>query len=330
MKIKTIAATMAILFSSFNTSASTEEAINPAIHSADILNIDQANTAAAQGFITGALIRGWILDGAKSAIKGGAKDFISNLLFGGGPAGPQIVRLHSEDLEKIESLVSGVVINDAVYDAKSDLAAFSTTFDYYQDSLNSSQFDASILTSLLTYVNSLRHHRAYEASYNTKAFALTSSYSTMAALNIAVLTERHVKGFISAAYVKNQGNLMATKLEELGSLASSHAYTLGYVRSIGSRCWGGEFSNLESNLYQEQNLNSITIEIDEDSPMAPVDCLVTASFPGKPSKTWNASRIGRMEAEEMAFEYLNRMSNEYAAEIKGSDFNSVIAKLRGL
>ncbi|KZW99486.1 hypothetical protein JL49_16840 [Pseudoalteromonas luteoviolacea] len=71
------------------------------------------------------------------------------MLFGNEPTGPQTVRLHGEGLQRIEQLVYGVVITDAVYALKSDLAAFGTTFNDYQDSLNGTNFDLVILASLL-------------------------------------------------------------------------------------------------------------------------------------------------------------------------------------
>ncbi|NOU49123.1 hypothetical protein HG263_00970 [Pseudoalteromonas sp. JBTF-M23] len=284
--------------------------------------LEISESAYIQGLITTELIRGWILDGAKSAIKGGAKDFISNLLFGGGEAGPQIVRLHAEDLQKIENLVFGVIINDAVHDAKSQLASFSNTFDYYQDSLSGSNFDPSILTSLLFYVNALREHRAYDSSYNSNAYALTSSYSLIATLNLAVLTERHVKGYVSEAFVKSQASAMASKLASLGAKVDAKSYSMGGVQTFGSRCFGGRsVPALSAAAEQEQPDNSI---------MAPLDCMVGASFPGKPTKRWNATDIGLRRAEDLAYEYLSAMRAEYRKEIKGEDFESVISKLRNL
>ncbi|MBQ4810626.1 hypothetical protein J8M20_04735 [Pseudoalteromonas luteoviolacea] len=289
----------------------------------------QANFATPQAFITTELVRGWILDGAKSAIKGGVKDFLKGMLFGSEPTGPQIVRLHEEDLQRIEQLVSGVVITDAVYSLKSDLAAFGTTFDYYQDSLNGTNFDSAILASLLQYVNSLQHHRAYDANYNSNAYALTTSYSTMATLNLAVLTERHVKGFLSASYVKYQAGLMADKLSQLGNLVNTRAARLGGVRMIGSRCWDiRDFSELKST---ELHTDQIADYSDaENMPMAPLDCIYIASFPGKSSRFFNASQMGDIHAEEAAYEWLMQMRAEYRTEIKGADFDEVVSKLRSL
>ncbi|KZW99485.1 hypothetical protein JL49_16835 [Pseudoalteromonas luteoviolacea] len=77
----------------------------------------------------------------------------------------------------------------------------------------------------------MQHHRAYDSNYNSNAHTLATSYSTMATLNLAVLTEGHVKGYLSASYVNYQAGFMADKLSQLGNLVNTLVARLGGVRS---------------------------------------------------------------------------------------------------
>ncbi|WP_462151895.1 hypothetical protein [Pseudoalteromonas xiamenensis] len=326
-RLSSIASVVALAFSLNVTAA--ESAVSPVQH--DVYLDNQEMSTMVVDPVTTSIVASWLLDQAKGAIASQAKSFIKNLLFGSGEStGPAIVRLHEEDLQKIENMITDVIITDAVYDAKSQLNGFGTTFEYYQDSLNSGRFDSAILSSLLNYVNTLRYHRAYDLGYNSNAYALTTSYSLMASLNVTVLTERYVNGYVSQSFVRSQAKAMASTLSSLGAAVDSKASKMGYVRTFGNGCWGTLSQDKEMHQMDVEAEQTFSIEGREVQPMAPQGCIVQALFPGKPYKTWDAEILGRLEAEELAYDYLTTVRTQYANEIKGENYSQILTKLNSL
>lgn len=292
---------------------------------------EQANNHQVTAVLSSAIIAGWILDGAKSAVKSNAKSFIGSLLFGNGKSGPQIVRIHQDDLDKIESLVAGVVLTSDVEDAKSQFESFGDTLEYYRSSVENGQLDTSILPVLLDYTTSLKNHRAYKESYNPKAYALTSSYSLIASMTIAVLTERKLQGYTTYGYVQSQARSLASTLSSLGAEVDSVSYNLGSIYHFGNGCYDMQTkteNDLDNTIpsYSELQYSENAFS-DNNVPMAPRGCLIRASFPGYGEKLFDTKKYGWIEAEELAFEYLNEARDDYRIKLKGENFNQIMSTL---
>jgi hypothetical protein len=287
---------------------------------------EQASTQAVP-LITSAMVAKWIIGSAKSAITGQVKSFLGGLLFGGSnDSGPQIVRIHHDDLQAIANLVSQSILTSDVHDAKSQLDSFATVMEYYRDSVRGGNTDYAILPVLLNYTTSLSNHRAYKPEYNPTSYALTSSYALVSSFTIAVLTERHLQGFISLGLVKDQAQQLKLKLTALGNETNKYAYGQGRVIYRGSSCFG--------NLNQQVSSADLPVErpeynqlLDNDShvsPMAPAGCLVTASYPGVASVTFDAETLGFWEADEKAYAWLWEQRELRAKQIKGETYDEVI------
>ena len=293
------------------------------------INNNQAKFATTAVF-SSAMIAGWILDGAKSAVKGEAKSFITSLLFGNGNTGPQIVRIHQDDLDKIESIVSGIVLTSDVEDAKSQFESFGDTIEYYRNSAQGGNLDTSILPVLLDYTTSLKNHRAYKESYNPKSYALTSSYALIASMSIAVLTERKLQGYISYGYVQSQARSLASRLISLGAQTDNYTANLGRIYHFGNGCYGMRTNKnyVDDSVpsYSELKYNDSSFS-DDSVPMAPKGCLIRASFPGMDTKQFDTAVYGWAEAEELAYEYINEARDKYRTTIKGENFNQILSTL---
>jgi len=298
------------------------------------IDSDNQVQVSASPLITSAMIAGWVLDGAKSAVKGGAKSFLTGLLFGNGNSGPQIVRIHQEDLDKIESIVSGIVLTSDVEDAKSQFESFGDTLGYYRSSAEAGNIDVSIVPILLNYTTSLKNHRAYKTYYNPKSYALTSSYALIASMSVAVLTERKLQGYLTYGYVQSQARSLAASLSSLGAATDTYVSSLGRVRHFGNGCYNFAFNNdydITASLSDYAELEGYEdysdVEMIDDTPMAPQGCFVIASFPGQGSKSFDTDHYGMMEAEELAWEFLSDAKNNHRNVLKGENFNQILATL---
>lgn len=288
-----------------------------------------AARAQAAPFITSAMVAQWVLSGAKSAITSKAKSFLGSLLFGsnGDASGPQIVRIHEEDLQKIAQLVSSAILTSDLQDARSRLESFGTTLEYYRDSVRGGNPDYAILPVLLDYTTSLSNHRAYKLEYNSTAYALTSSYALVSSMTIGVLTERHLQGYISEGFVKTQAQVLKQKLMTLGAASDKYAYGLGRVYYKGSRCFAsgqGKTITTHDLPAQRPEYNAMLDGKSDVSPMAPAGCLITASLPGAGSVTFDAEDLGFFEADDLAYEWLYKQREIRAAAIKGENYQQVV------
>lgn len=288
--------------------------------------VEQASIQAAPLFTT-AMVAEWIISGAKGAITGKVKSFLGGLLFGGGnDSGPQIVRIHHDDLQAIANLVSQSILTSDVYDAKSQLDSFATVLEYYRDSVRGGNTDYSILPVLLNYTTSLSNHRAYKPEYNSKSYALTSSFALVSSFTIAVLTERHLQGYISLGLVKDQAQQLKQKLTALGAETDKYAFGQGRVIYRGTACFSSNSTELPAaDLPAERPEYNQLLDGDSDvTPMAPPGCLVTASYPGVASVTFDAEDIGFWQADEKAYEWLWAQRELRAQQIKGDKYPEVI------
>ncbi len=288
-------------------------------------------TTQAIPLVTTAMVAKWILDGAKGAITSKAKSFLGGLLFGNAnDTGPQIVRIHHDDLQAIANLVSTAILNSDVHDAKSQLDSFATVLEYYRDSVRGGNTDYAILPVLLNYTTSLSNHRAYKPEYNSTAYSLTASYALVSSFTIAVLTERHLQGYISLGLVKDQAQQLKLKLTALGAKTDQYAYGLGRIVYKGNGCFNNNQSQITADDLptERPEYNALLDSSDHEiTPQAPSGCLVTAVYPGVSSVTFDTDIVGFWQADEMAYDWLWAQRQNRADQIKGTDYPNVIALL---
>ena len=274
--------------------------------------------------ITMSTVGGWILSGAKSAIKNGVKSFLKDALFGS--AGPSYVMLHEDSLRQIEDIVTEVVINSDVEDAKSILYSFDDLLGYYHASAQNNEPDISLLPALVTYATSLKNHQAYRTSYNSNAHLLTGSYSLVSALTIAVLAEKEIRGDISHAYVKSVANSLKTTLNSLGAQADSYVRSNIRITPPSGNCDGIIIHSVdpveESALINEPGFQN------NDDTFILRNCTYTVrdSIASK-TYTYKIANYGPNLASRLAYNKYNALQSDYADKFKGTEFATIVNEL---
>ena len=274
--------------------------------------------------ITMSTVGGWILSGAKSAIKNGVKSFLKDALFGS--AGPAYVMLHEDSLRQIEAIVTEVVINSDVEDAKSILYSFDDLLGYYHASAQNDEPDISLLPALVTYATSLKNHQAYRTSYNSNAHLLTGSYSLVSALTIAVLAEKELRGDINHAYVKGVANNLKTTLNSLGAQADSYVRSNIKITSPTGDCSGIIINSIgadeEAALINEPDFQN------NDNTFIFRNCTYTVrdSIANK-TYTYKIANYGANLANRLAYNKYNALQSEYADKFKGAEFATIVNEL---
>jgi hypothetical protein len=285
--------------------------------------------------VTMSTIGGWILSGAKSAIKSGVKSFLKDALFGS--SGPSYVMLHEDALRQIEDIVTEVVLNSDVEDAKSLLFSFKDLLSYYNASAQDNQPDVSLLPSLVSYATSLKNHQAYRASYNSNAHLLTGSYSLVSALTIAVLAEKELRNEIDHSYVKTVANQLHSTLTNLGAKANSYISTNIRMSYPTSGCDNVIIHSIDDTINNEYDdsteelklLNDINIELgNEEGTLLYRNCSYTV-YDKIASKTYRfeMSEFGKQFASRLAHNKLNNLNSMYQAKFKGSDYSEIVNHL---
>ncbi len=311
------------LFCSSTAFASTPQPTEPVkLH----IETEQAVVQAAP-LISGALVAEWIISNAKSAIASKLKSFLGGFLFpGGNDSGPQIVRIHHEDLQAIANLVSQSILTSDVHDAKSQLDSFATVLEYYRDSVRGGTTDYAIVPALLNYTTSLSNHRAYKPEYNPSSYALTSSYALVSSFTMAVLTERHLQGYISLGLLKEQAQQLKLKLTALGTETDKYASALGGVSYRGESCFNSQNEQFKAaDLPMERpEYNQLLDNNSDITPMAYPGCRVFAGYPGVTQVFFDVEELGFWEADRRAYAWLWQQRELRAKQIKGDKYPEVI------
>lgn len=248
-------------------------------------------------------IGGFILDKAKNAVAGKITSLLMDAIFGNsGVKGPQYVLLHDRALQQIEDIVSEKIITSDVEDAKSQLASFGDLIEYYNASAGpQGKPDLSSLPTLIDYATSLKNHAAYNSGYNENAYLLTSSYSLVSSLTIAVLTERELNNQIGHEYVASVASSLQAKLSSLGSQVDQYIEDEIYMYS--------------SNKCERFGICYFRVS----------DGIGKSS--GKIFNVGEGAYGTVNEASNAAYEYSNKLKKYYKDVIKGEDFSKIISIL---
>jgi hypothetical protein len=335
MKLSKIACTVALCVSA-STMAADNMTQTPT-------HVAASTTANVIDPITWSTVGGWIISGAESAIKNGVKSFLKNALFGSG--GPDYVMLHADALQQIEDIVTEVVLNSDVENAKSVLMSFQGMLEYYNATAQDDNPDLTILPILINYATSLQNHQAYRDSYNPNAHLLTGSYSLVAALTIAVFTEKELQGAISHAYVKSVADTLYASLTSLGAKANTYISSNVYVRNPVGDCSGviiyaqGDNENgyadtqIDVPQYSDVQVNADAFlsgpgfAVTQDSGFRS-DCnyYVYDNVAGT-SKRYAIALYGQNLASRLAYNQKNALVASYKDKIKGNDYDVIASGL---
>ncbi len=276
----------------------------------------------------------FILDEAEGAIKSQAKSLIKSLVKDAifGPSGPSYVLLHEEVLQQIEDIVTGVVINQDVYNVMSELQGFQSLMDLYGESAVYNTPDLTLLPDLILYATSLRHHQAYNKEYNDKNFLLTFSYALTSSLTIAVYTEKELQGTISHAYVSSIARELYDKLSTLGANANTYISSNVFVTTPRGNCKNiiikaigdepqNELKNSQSLIHPQIIENDSEVQSLRDCSYTVHDNIAVKSY------RYRLDEFDRALASRAAYGLKNSLTEKYKNKFKGENFNSIITRL---
>lgn len=269
-----------------------------------------------------------IMSKAKSAIGGQLWSLLEDAIFG--PGGPQFVMLHEQALQQIEDRVNKVVVTGYVEEAISDMMSFRDLLSYYHASVSNNNPDYGILDNLVIYATSMKNHQAYRESYNPEAYLLTVSYSLVASLTMATITEKELQGQVSHSFTQSMASSLYSKLSQLGAQADSYIRQNVYVRLNGDDCdlylSHGQLQ-LQSTLLDDELMSQPKPTIENEASFAGMCRYTTFDLIDGKSRSWKLGIYGAEEAADFAYGLEASLTKEYKDVIKGSDYNAFMAEL---
>lgn len=286
--------------------------------------------------ITWSAVGAFILDEAKSAVLGEIKSFFKNAIFGS--SGPQYVMLHDQALQQIENIVTEVILNSDVEDAKSALYSFQDMIAYYHDSAQDDAPDYTVLPILLNYATTLKNHQAYRSNYNPNAHLLTGSFALISSLSMAVYVEQQLKGDVSHGYVKGVANNLHSTLTSLGGQANnyiSNGITISYPSGncsniiIRSQDTSSKSDNLNGSKFAEDAaaINGPGYEQTDSARWGNQCYFHVWDRIGNKARTYHIADYGQTLAGNLAHNYYNGLISQYKDQIKGEYYDSIVSDL---
>ncbi|QTD51877.1 hypothetical protein [Sulfidibacter corallicola] len=262
-----------------------------------------------------------ITDSLEDYLLGEIGSFLKELIFGSD--GPSYVNLTQESLDKIQAIMNQELVNMVKYDMIADLASLETGIKQYHASLNSTP-DTILLALIDTEARNLVNHQVFNTSYHPDAKMLTGHLAFATSLRLAILVEKEHLGLTTEAFVRSEGQNLADKLSALGSAADSHINSRVYLQHTGGSTIGCQ---IYKNADAEPETVAGILDVQEKWGNCP-RALVYDLFGGR-TKVYQYTVYGQLYYR-LALNYRDQLRTEYRANVKGPNYDSILADLRGL